>query len=107
MKTKISKNQIYANFGKENCFFVGYCELQHVLAKERANWYQNGLYGWNCDIYDLGNYCITTGYRPFGRQLPADIFRKYKNIDANVHSQEDRDSAIASLINDLQVINNK
>lgn len=107
MKTKISKNQIYANFKKENCFQIGYCQLQHLFSENRAIWYNRGVYGWNCDIYDLGCYCITTGYRPFGRTLPVDILQKYEKVDAKIHDQKDRDAAIASLINDLQLISNK
>jgi len=46
---------------------VGYCDLQHLLNYRNPEAYTCGVYGWNADIYRVGdNACIVTGYRPFG-----------------------------------------
>ena len=45
---------------------VNYCGLQNLLRFEEPEAYTEGVYGWNADIYDFGNFVIVTGYRPFG-----------------------------------------
>lgn len=65
MKVKVTKRQVLNNYWQ--VISVGYCDLQTLLRFKDANYYTSGVYGWNCDIYDLGNgVALTTGYRPFG-----------------------------------------
>lgn len=70
MKFKTTKSAINEGYYFKIC--IGYCDLQNLLAFENPIAYTSGRYGWNCDIYDLGNItgydtaCIVTGYRPFG-----------------------------------------
>lgn len=64
-------------------FRCGYCDLQHIFRYEEPQFYNSGVYGWNCDIYvDYGrDIAITTGYRNMaGRMIPADLIRKYSDI---------------------------
>lgn len=43
---------------------VGYCDLQGVLSGIDPDYYTMGVYGWNCDIYNIAGLTICTGYRP-------------------------------------------
>ena len=31
-----------------------------------TNYYNSGVYGWNYDVYEIGNVIICAGYRPVG-----------------------------------------
>ena len=57
---------------------VGYGALQHLLWAKQPYAYSAGLYGWNCDYYDLGDIVICTGYRPVGKAVNYDIVNKYE-----------------------------
>lgn len=64
-------------------FRCGYCDLQNIMRGREANYYNAGIYGWNCDIYCdyLRDIAITTGYRNMtGRLIPAEIIEKYSKI---------------------------
>lgn len=65
MKQFITKKYIMNNY--KNILCVPYCDLQFLLNFKDPDYYHAGVYGWNCDIYYVGNdTCIVTGYRPFG-----------------------------------------
>ena len=67
------------NFRK--VFRCGYCDLQHVFHGVEPNYYNCGVYGWNCDMYVNYEYdmIITTGYRNMrGERIPSDIISKYE-----------------------------
>ena len=53
-KTALKYDKIYR---------IGYCELQKILKSLSAVGYNAGVYGWNYDIYDLGeNVILIMGY---------------------------------------------
>ena len=54
---------------------VHYCELQNLLRDVQPESYCAGVYGWNCDNYEIDTDCmLSTGYRPIGSNwLPYDI----------------------------------
>ena len=87
MKVKVTKRQVLDNY----CYVisVGYCDLQDLLRFKNANYYTCGLYGWNSDIYDVGNgVAISTGYRPFGN-IKASYYhltRKYNEKAKKIHN---------------------
>lgn len=65
MKTKTTKKAIMAAF--ENVIKVGYCDMQSALMWREPNFYTEGVYGWNADVYVIDiDTVIVTGYRPFG-----------------------------------------
>lgn len=65
MKKRTTKKYIMSLENK--IIKVGYCELQHLLTYVEPDFYTAGVYGWNSDVYLLGNgIVIVTGYRPFG-----------------------------------------
>ena len=93
MKLKAKKS----DFPMSQTIELGYCELQNLLAKFSPIAYTSGLYGWNADIYQFGDYYICTGYRPFGKINPdyktvqeynkkADELRK-KSIRVNLNNK--------------------
>lgn len=66
-----------------NVFRVGYCDLQNIFKYEEPQYYNSGVYGWNCDIYcDFArDIAITTGYRNMaGQRIPDEILEKYDAI---------------------------
>ena len=64
MKVKMTRKEVLRRF---KCVSVGYCELSSLLRFEEPIGYTSGIYGWNADIYYIGNgLAIVTGYRPFG-----------------------------------------
>lgn len=55
----------------------GYCEIPYILRMREPIAFNSGVYGWNCDFYDIGdNVVICTGYRPTGTRynVHADIY---------------------------------
>ena len=69
------------NWGK--VFRCGYCDLQNIFRYEEPQYYNSGIYGWNCDIYaDFArDIAITTGYRNMaGRPIPSEVLDKYDAI---------------------------
>lgn len=77
MKQKISMNHIPA----DKIYQCGYCDLQHLLFMS-ADYYNAGIYGWNCDIYVLWyageRIAICTGYRNLkGKKIPYELIRQY------------------------------
>lgn len=75
MKYRTTAKAIRNNF---KVFAAGYCGLQNLLEYTQPNAYTAGVYGWNADIYEFGGVAVVTGYRPFGKDIPATIVRKYE-----------------------------
>lgn len=70
-------------------FYCGYCDLQDIY-NETPQFYNAGVYGWNCDIYcDYArDIAITTGYRNMtGRRIPEELIKKYSNIAKAIREQ--------------------
>lgn len=80
-KQHIAIKNIRNNYKK--VFRCGYCDLQFIYRGIDPQFYNTGVYGWNCDIYiDYArDIAITTGYRNMtGRMIPDEIIEKYSNI---------------------------
>lgn len=76
MKKKTSMNNITKYFAK--VWRAGYCDLQNIMRGTEPTYYNAGVYGWNCDIYDTPAGAITTGYRNMrGERIPDEIIIKY------------------------------
>ena len=81
MKIKTTMKAINNNYSK--VFRTGYCDLQYIMKYQEANFYNSGVYGWNCDIYiDYKNdIAISTGYRNMtGDRIPEELIKKYSLI---------------------------
>ena len=71
MKYKATKREIMGRYDK--IIKIGYCDLSNALdiAGKSPEAYTCGVYGWNADVYDMGNgVAIVTGYNPFGNIKP-------------------------------------
>jgi hypothetical protein len=78
---------IYIRNNFKKVYRVGYCELEYIYRYEEPQYYNSGVYGWNCDIYiDYSrDIAITTGYRNMaGKVIPSDILKKYSDIAEDI-----------------------
>ena len=86
MKNKVTRK--YINMIFDDIFSVGYCGCQFLLWDISPFAYNSGVYGWNCDYYNIGGVIICTGYRPHGRsttgktaeyeKMAYDIYHNYE-----------------------------
>lgn len=104
MKLKTTNKQIRANFYK--VLSIGYCDAQYLLQYKRPFAYTCGVYGWNADFYEIGNVCISTGYRPVGEKVDYNLLmeleKQARNIicDCNIDN-ETRKNKVNELLNEL------
>lgn len=104
MKFKATRKMIMNNYHK--VIEISYCGVQHLLYHKSPIAYTCGVYGWNSDIYDLGNgVAIVTGYRPFGNIHPNySIVNAYDRIARGVIETtpyELREKALSKLLNEF------
>lgn len=79
MKTQTSMTRFTKSGYK--VFRCGYCDLQYIFRGIEPDYYNTGVYGWNCDIYLFDRLVITTGYRNMrGRPIPEQLIEKYSAI---------------------------
>ena len=89
MKKEITRKEALRKY--EEIVSFPYAVVQHLLALESRDHYTTGVYGWNCDIYNLQgmgqNLVISTGYRPIGievkgtRELAKEYNDRAREID--------------------------
>ena len=81
MKLQTTKKCIKEKSAKVLC--AGYCSAWYLLLNKNAFAYSAGVYGWQCDYYDLGNGIIlATGYdcsRLGGKRVSCDLLDEYNN----------------------------
>ena len=99
MKYKTTKKDIMQ--GYYNVIECSYCGMQTLLSNHAPEAYTAGVYGWNADIYNLGDRVIVcTGYRPFGNYKSREayeIIRKYETLALNANNDK---TLIESLLTD-------
>lgn len=77
MKYETTRKAIYNRY---DCISIGYCNAWHLLIGITPDCYTCGIYGWNADIYLIGNgSAIVTGYRPFGFNPGYELVREYES----------------------------
>ena len=84
MKTSTSM-KMHHNYN--HVYRAGYCDLSKICKHVEPDYYNSGIYGWNCDIYTNSQYdiMICTGYRNMrGKTIPVDILKKYNDIAVNI-----------------------
>jgi hypothetical protein len=92
MKYRTTKKYVMANAGK--VFALGYCEAQSLLRDIEPEAYTCGVYGWNCDIYNLGDgVIITTGYRPFGKNVDHKKLLDFEKKSESLNEWDDKSKA--------------
>ena len=73
MKMQTTQKDIMNSF--EHVVSAPYCALQHVFAGTDPIAYTAGRYGWNADVYDVGDgIAVVTGSRPFGKKIDRDFW---------------------------------
>lgn len=77
MKMEMTRNQI-ADLPVDKIVTVGACELQDLLSGVDPIGYNAGIYGWNYDVYVIGDVCILTGYRVPDKYPRATKAKEYK-----------------------------
>lgn len=78
MKCKTTAKAIRENYGGR-ILRIGYCDAQALLRYETPFAYSSGVYGWNCDYYDIDGVCISTGCRPIGRSVDHIALKSYES----------------------------
>lgn len=81
MKIQTTIKNIRNNWKK--VYRCGYCDLVYIMRYEEPQYYNSGVYGWNCDVYcDYArDIAITTGYRNMaGKSIPHELIKKYSDI---------------------------
>jgi len=104
MKLKTTNKQIRNNFNK--IIKIGYCNAQSLLYFNSPFAYNCGVYGWNCDFYEINKVCISMGYNPIGTSLDyskVNELEKKACIIVNDYSlnYEDRKKQVEILLNEL------
>lgn len=104
MKAKTTNKQIKENFNK--VLSVGYCDAQYLLQYKKPFAYTCGVYGWNADFYEIGNFCISTGYRPIGEKVDYTLLQELEKQAINIclyHNldNETRKNKIDELLEEL------
>ena len=63
-----------------NVYSIGYCKAQYLLMFTHKVGYNSGIYGFNYDVYIVGDDTIITGYRPFkAEKIDFDLLKMYED----------------------------
>lgn len=89
---------------------AGYGSLQYLLKFHEPIAYTAGVYGWNCDIYEIYGVTICTGYRGMvGEQAKgaSDYEEKAQKICSieNTMSWEKKKKEIEKLLKEFCLLN--
>ena len=103
MKSKTTQKFIRENYV---CFRCSACELQSLFNCRDADFYNSGVYGWNADVYKIGNgIAIVTGYRAWGAPIPRDMLKSFETAAESVcndtYIYTERKERLTALVNEL------
>ena len=76
MKTKVTLREV--KNGYNTILSIDYCGLQTLLNYKSPFAYNCGMYGWNCDFYDVDGVCLCTGYRTVGVRPDYKLIKSYE-----------------------------
>ena len=82
---KATSMKIQYNY--QHVFKTGYCNLSKICKHIEPQYYNAGIYGWNCDVYVNNQYSvmISTGYRNTrGKEIPVDFLKTHDFIAKKV-----------------------
>ena len=101
MRLKATKKQIRGNFNI--ILSIPYCDAQYLLSYKNPFAYSEGVYGWACDYYQIGNICISTGYSPIGTPVNYSLLREFERKAEQIKkdynlSYSDREKQLDELI---------
>lgn len=76
---KLTKKEVERLAANGKIYAVGYCKAQHLLTYQNRHGYNSGVYGWNYDVFVLGDNVIITGYNPFkANKIDAEKLTEYE-----------------------------
>ena len=68
---------------------IGYCDAQNLLRCATPYAYNSGVYGWNCDFYNMyGGIVISTGYRAIGEPANYELIKEYDDMAKQVFGSD-------------------
>lgn len=75
MARRVTAKDLRSRFNK---FYYASNPLSSILGNT-PDYYNAGVYGWNCDIYVVGTDTVVMwGYRStFGKKIPHELWEKY------------------------------
>ena len=82
MKCRVTAREVRNNY--RNIVSIGYYQAQYLLRYEIPFAYSAGVYGWNCDYYDIDGVCISTGCRPIGKSVDYATLESYESTAETV-----------------------
>lgn len=110
MKFKITKKEINTRF--KNVVTVHSGELYHLLYFKNPFAYSVRLEGWACDYYEVGNFCLSSGYCPTGNKSNRELEKYFevkakKVMQSNFFKRETKQRKINALLSEFtnQLIN--
>ena len=87
------------------CYQTGYSDLQVILATSYPEYYNAGVYGWNCDVYTFGDVAITTGYRNTkGKRIPEELIERYERKAQSTYDWRERKEIAADFVKEVAAI---
>src|SRR5574344_748992 len=99
MKAKVTNKEVRRNFS--TIISIGYCSACFFLRRITPFGYNCGVYGWNCDFYEIDGVCISTGYRPIGKSVDYRILKKYDNRAKELSKEQDSDEKFDILLHEF------
>lgn len=101
MKMEMSRNQI-ADLPVDKIVTAEVCELHDLLSGIDAVGYNAGTYGWNYDVYIIGDVGILTGYRVPNKYPRAAKVEEYEQEASKIVSSRIPSLNIISELNKLR-----
>ncbi len=102
MKTRITSKALRESSKK--IVSINYCGAQFLLSNHTPFAYNAGVYGWNYDVYKVGQTYIVTGYRPIKGIVYSntrEYEKKAQNIINNHHvTYEEKRERIENLLHE-------
>lgn len=103
MKFKTTRKAVV--HGSDRLVYAPYAKLQYLLHYHDPVAYTCGVYGWNFDVYEIGNLTICTGYRgmPGRRANNIDEYEKRASeiYHSDVKSFEEQEAEIERLLTEF------
>lgn len=104
MKQHTTRKYIKSLYG-DTLISIPYCKAQFLLAFKEPQYFNSGVYGWNCDYYLFSDIAICTGYRPHGTHINYELIEEYEvraeKIYNSVQGYENRKEKINKLLNEF------
>lgn len=111
MKAKFTKKEINNRF--LNVLHIHAEAIPNLLYFKTAFGYSVRAEGWACDYWEVGNFCLCSGYAPIGQKCNRDLEKvfeaKAKRIrESKFFKDETKARKINALLHDFtnQLINN-